>query len=511
MSDIQAIEIPKWGMTMEEGFLDSWHIAEGAEFHAGDPLCTIESSKISNELEAPFDGVMRRYVAEPGVVLPVGSLIAVSAPVDVSDAEIDAFIASRQPSHEEPPTASVAAKQAETQTPASAPTASPVPRAAAQKAAAPRPSPGALMVPEALRGSSPDVFATPRAAAFAAKHGVDLAKVSGTGTGGRVGVKDIEDAIRDGGGQVPAQASAPRQQVRLRSHGDDSLIEATPLARRLAQASGINLHDCRATGSRGRVCRADVEEAIRRLNAGEPLPEPQDSAPELNEVTPVPFTAMRRVIAQRLQASYQTSPHFRVSTEIELDEALALRRQINAAVPAVRISVNDLVVKAVGLALTRVPEVNVQFDEATETVLRFADADVSIAVSLPDGLITPVVRGVNRRSLGEVSAEVTDLATRAKAGTLAPDEFQGGTFTVSNLGMYGVTSFDAIINPPQSAILAVSAGIPRPVVGPDGAVVVRTVMQVSLSSDHRVIDGALAARFVAELRDILQAPTQMLV
>jgi pyruvate dehydrogenase E2 component (dihydrolipoamide acetyltransferase) len=219
---------------------------------------------------------------------------------------------------------------------------------------------------------------------------------------------------------------------------------------------------------------------------------------------------MRRTIAARLQSSAQTSPHFRVNTEIVLDKVLALRADINASTPGVKVSVNDLVVKATALALRRVPEVNVQFDETTQTVLRFPDADISVAVAIPDGLITPIVRAANRKSVGEISADLSSLVAKAKAGKLKPEEFLGGTFSVSNLGMLGVTSFDAIINPPQAAILAVSAGIQRPVVE-SGAVVVRTVMAVSLASDHRVIDGALAATFVGELKAILQAPTQMLV
>lgn len=283
------------------------------------------------------------------------------------------------------------------------------------------------------------------------------------------------------------------------------------------------------------MCRLDVEEAARRF--GTPLS--GEAAPPSSALSPtapsapggaptgtgtgggapapaaapeaVPFSPMRRTIGSRLQASYRTSPHFRVRQEIVLDELLALRRSINAAVPGVRISVNDLVVKAAGLALVRVPEVNVQFDEASQSVLRFPHADVAVAVAVPDGLITPIVRSVDTRSLSEVSGDLAGLITRAKAGRLTPDEFQGGTFTVSNLGMFGVTGFDAIINPPQAAILAVGAGLPRPVVDGDGSVVVRTVMEVTLSGDHRVIDGATGASFVGELRAILESPTQMLV
>jgi pyruvate dehydrogenase E2 component (dihydrolipoamide acetyltransferase) len=220
---------------------------------------------------------------------------------------------------------------------------------------------------------------------------------------------------------------------------------------------------------------------------------------------------MRRAIATRLQQSTQTSPHFRVNQEVQIDALLALRKQVNESVPGVKISVNDLVIKAVATTLLRVPEVNVQFDEASQTVLRFPHADISVAVSVTDGLITPIVRDADSKSLSQISEDVRDLAIRAKAGNLQPDEFQGGTFTVSNLGMFGVSSFDAVINPPQSAILAVGAGVKKPVVLDDGSVEPRTVMTVSIAADHRVIDGALAATFIGELRGIIEQPAQMLV
>lgn len=520
MTEIKAIELPKWGMTMEDGVVDQWHVAEGQPFSTGDALCTIDSSKISNDLDAQFDGVLRRIVAAPGQNLPVGALLAVSADPSVPDADIDAFVAARTGSTAPAPAAAL---------PAQVP--SPVPAAVAPATvgasfAPPAPVPaaapaGSITVPEVLRGAPDEsVFATPYALAFARKHGIALGVVPGSGPAGRVAVKDIEAAIVAAGGRLPGRGRVDRSRP-APSRADDSGVAATPVARRLALSLGVNLHDCRSTGTRGRVCRLDVEEAARRFGLGEfaaPASPPAGAgsagagsavAPG-GDPTPVPFNSMRRTIAARLQSSAQTAPHFRVNTEITMDRVLSLRADINASTPGVRVSVNDLVVKAVGLALNRVPEVNVQFDEDTQTVLRFPGADVAVAVAIPDGLITPIVRAANRKSLGEISGELTDLAVRAKAGKLRPEEFQGGTFSVSNLGMLGVSSFDAIINPPQAAILAVSAGIQRPVVE-DGAVVVRTVMEVSLASDHRVIDGALAATFVGELKAILQAPTQMLV
>lgn len=573
MSEIHPIEVPKWGMTMEEGTIGEWQVAEGEAFSKGAPLCTIESSKISNELEAPFDGFLRRIVVGIGDTLPVGALIAVSADPSVPDSEVDAFIAEHTPAGSAP--ATPAAAPAVAVSVAAAPGAAPAgacatdeggsatcttsgPAAAttvgagqggaggdgpgspgAAKAGA---DAGAVVVPESLRGTTDDsVFATPHARAFAEEHGIDLGAITGSGRAGRVSLADVESAVTAAGGRVPARVPALRGGGPARSTQDDAGVPATPVARRLAGELGVNLHDCRTTGRRGRVCRLDVEEAARRFAI--PLPgdvaAPSSGSSSGSSTTgssttasggapagsgtaggtpgappapeAVPFSPMRRTIGSRLQASYQTSPHFRVRQEIVLDELLTLRRSINAAVPGVRISVNDLVVKAAGLALVRVPEVNVQFDEASQSVLRFPHADVAVAVAVPDGLITPIVRSVDTRSLSEVSGDLAGLITRAKAGKLTPDEFQGGTFTVSNLGMFGVSGFDAIINPPQAAILAVGAGLRRPVVDGDGAVVVRTVMEVTLSGDHRVIDGATGASFVGELKAILESPTQMLV
>lgn len=310
-----------------------------------------------------------------------------------------------------------------------------------------------------------------------------------------------------------------RVPARLRSTLDDAAVRATPIARRRAEELGVNLNDCRATGSQGRVCLLDVEEAAQRLAPTTATPPAGGSCCAGTEETQrvadeperIPFTPMRRTIGSRLQSSYQTSPHFRVRTEVEMDAALELRAQINATVPGVHASVNDLVVKAVALALVRVPDVNVQFEEATQTILRFPHADVAVAVAVPDGLITPIVRRADTLGLGALSGTLRDLATRAKAGKLGVDEFQGGTFTVSNLGMLGVSGFDAIINPPQVAILAVGAGVRRVVVADDGSFQARTVMEICLSGDHRVIDGATGATFVGEVKAILESPAQMLV
>lgn len=507
MSEINAIEVPKWGLSMEEGTVTVWRVSEGTSFRKGDLLCEVETSKITNELEAPFDGLLRRIIAQPGETLPVGGVLAVSAAETVSDAEIEEFLSSRgtTPVPAEAPAPAEAAAPTAARAPAAAPTptAPPVPK--------PEASSGSTLVPESLQGrTSREVFATPHALKLAAKLTIDLGKVTGSGRAGRVSVEDVHNAIRAAGGSVATPPPPVRSGLPGRSSQDDSEVDATPVARRLAGNLGINLHDCRATASRGRVCEADVREAERKFGLVTGNAEASSDTETPVEFETVAFNSMRKAIGQRLQASKRDAPHFRLTADLEIDDLLALREQINATVPSVKLSVNDFIVKACGAALLRVPEVNVQFDEQTQSVRRYTHADVSVAVALPSGLITPIVRKTDTRSLASVSEEVHSLVTKAKSGTLAPEEFQGGTFTVSNLGMHGVREFDAIINPPQAAILAVGAGTQRPVVA-NGEVVPRTILTVTLSCDHRVIDGALGAGFLAELKRFVESPALMLV
>ncbi|MEB3366526.1 2-oxo acid dehydrogenase subunit E2 [Saccharopolyspora mangrovi] len=505
MSEINAIEVPKWGLSMEEGTVTVWRVSEGTSFRKGDLLCEVETSKITNELEAPFDGLLRRIVAQPGETLPVGGVLAVSASETVSEAEIEEFLSSRgaHPAPAAAPTQETAPAAAPAPTAAPTPTAPAVPKPAA--------SSGSTLVPESLQGqTSGEVFATPHALKLAAKLSLDLDKVTGSGRAGRVSMQDVHNAIRAAGGSVATPPPPARSVLPGRTLKDDSEVDATPVARRLAGNLGINLHDCRATGSRGRVCEADVREAERKFGLVTTSPEPASDAESPVEFETVAFDSMRKAIGKRLQASKRDAPHFRLTADLEIDALLALRKQINAMVPSVKLSVNDFIVKACGAALLRVPEVNVQFDEQTQSVRRYTYADVSVAVALPSGLITPIVRNTDTRSLASVSEEVHSLVTKAKSGTLAPEEFQGGTFTVSNLGMYGVREFDAIINPPQAAILAVGAGAQRPVVV-NGEVIPRTILTVTLSCDHRVIDGALGASFLAELKRFVESPALMLV
>ncbi|MFN3482622.1 MAG: 2-oxo acid dehydrogenase subunit E2, partial [Rhabdaerophilum calidifontis] len=313
---------------------------------------------------------------------------------------------------------------------------------------------------------------------------------------------------------------------------------ASPLARRLAKEAGIDLAAVKGSGPHGRVVMADVEAAksgggakiipmpgaaapqAAPASAAAPKPAPAMSDEQVKKLyaegsyEEIPHDGMRKTIARRLQESKSTIPHFYLTVDCELDALLALREQINAAAPvkdgkpAHKLSVNDMVIKAMAMALRAVPDANVSWTEGA--MLRHRHADVGVAVSIPGGLITPVIRDACHKTLSAISNEMKDLAARAKARKLKPEEYQGGTTAVSNLGMFGVKDFAAVINPPHATILAVGAGEKRPVVK-NGALAIATVMSVTLSTDHRAVDGALGAELLAAFKNYIENPMGMLV
>lgn len=289
----------------------------------------------------------------------------------------------------------------------------------------------------------------------------------------------------------------------------DARVFASPLARRLAKERGIDLALLRGSGPHGRVVKRDVETA-QTAPAVAPAPKAAaiPAAAAMNAAyEEIPHSSMRRTIARRLSESKATIPHFYLTADCRMDKLNALRTQINAGAPR-KISVNDFVVKAVAAALRDMPDMNVSWTD--NALRRYAQADISVAVSTDSGLITPVVRAADTKSLSVISRDIADLASRARSGKLAPEEYQGGSFTISNLGMFGVQEFSAIINPPQAAILAVGTTQPRPVVE-DGALVVAPVMTVTLSVDHRAIDGALAAQWLATFKRMIENPLATLI
>jgi pyruvate dehydrogenase E2 component (dihydrolipoamide acetyltransferase) len=309
---------------------------------------------------------------------------------------------------------------------------------------------------------------------------------------------------------LPAAPSGPR-------------VFASPLARRIARDKGLDLGAVKGTGPHGRIVRADVEAATPSAappTRAEPAPVAALAAGPSTEAilktyadrtfTEVPLDGMRRTIAARLTEAKQTIPHFYLRREVRLDALLALRAQMNKGLEArgIKLSVNDFIIKACALALQAVPDANAVW--AGDRILKLAPSDVAVAVAVEGGLFTPVIRDAETKTLGALSAEMKDLAARAKARRLAPQEYQGGSFAISNLGMMGIESFDAVINPPHGAILAVGAGLRKPVVQEDGSLGVATVMQMTLSVDHRVIDGALGAEVLKAVVEGLENPAALL-
>ena len=329
-----------------------------------------------------------------------------------------------------------------------------------------------------------------------------------------------------------APAAAPPQpaaQPAVAAPGDR--VVASPLAKRMAQQAGVDLADLKGSGPNGRIVKADVEAASRggasktsapaaapaKVAAPAPAPAPaaaKTPAPPITAPhTSIPNSSMRKVIARRLSEAKATVPHFYVSMDIEIDALLKLRAELNARSPkdgagAFKLSVNDLVIKAAAATLKRIPRVNASYTE--DATILYDDIDISVAVSIADGLITPIIRNADIKGLATISNEMKDLAARAKSGKLKPEEFQGGSFSISNMGMFGVSNFAAIINPPQAAILAVAAGTQRPVVK-NGALAVATVMTCTLSVDHRVVDGALGAEWLAEFKKIVEDPMSLML
>lgn len=300
----------------------------------------------------------------------------------------------------------------------------------------------------------------------------------------------------------------------------DGRILASPLAKRMAAQAGLELAQVSGSGPRGRIVKADIEAAVAggvAAVAPAPAAPAPSSIPASAAVPAAPgddfelekLSSMRKIIARRMTESKQQAPHFYLTVDCEIDALLALRKQLNdKADGAYKLSVNDLVIKAAAVALMKVPDANVGYSE--EGLRRYRNADISVAVASEKGLITPIIRNANGKGLEAISKEMRELAQKANDGKLTPEEYQGGSFSISNLGMFGIKQFDAVINMPQGCILAVGAGEQRPVVK-DGALAIATVMSVTVSVDHRAVDGAVGARFLAAFKGLIQDPMTMLL
>jgi len=463
------ILMPALSPTMTEGNLAKWHKQEGDPVAAGDVLAEIETDKATMEVEAVDEGTLGKIlVAEGSEGVAVNTVIAVLL--------------------EEGEEASALEGAGAKAPPAAAPTAKAPPPA---KPAAP---------PQAAAGK-----ATPLARRMAEQAGIDIAGLRGSAPGGKVGKADVLAAL-GGGAAATAVASAPAAGA-----GDGKRLFASPIARRIAQEAGLDLARVLGSGPGGRIIKVDVESAIARgvpPAAEAPARAPAEPRPAEGAYEAVKHSNVRKVIARRLAEADREVPQIYLTVDCEIDQLLAARKQINdAAGDAYKVSVNDMVIKASALALRRVPECNAQWTD--EAMLMLNSVDVSVAVATEGGLITPIVFDADQKGLRRIAEEMKDLAARAREGKLKPEEYQGGSFTVSNLGMFGIKQFTSIVNPPQACILAVAAGEARPVLR-DGEIVVRTIMTVTLTCDHRVVDGALGARWLQVFKGFVEAPATML-
>jgi pyruvate dehydrogenase E2 component (dihydrolipoyllysine-residue acetyltransferase) len=464
------ILMPALSPTMTEGNLARWLKREGDSVQAGDAIAEIETDKATMEVEAVDDGTLGR------IVVPEGA-----EAVKVN--EIIGWLL-----EEGEDASALAAAPAEPAEPA--PQTEPQPAPPAAPEAAPPAAPEA--------GSEGAPAATPLARRIAAQAGLDLAAVPATGAHGKRMKADVERVLQGAAGAPPAAA------------GDGARVFASPLARRMAAQAGLDLASIAGSGPEGRIVKSDIEAALAAAATardGAPPPAPIAAPAPGDEV--VRLSTMRRVIAERMTVAKQTVPHFYLTVDCEIDDLLATRKRLNAEDDELRVSVNDFIVRAVALALRKVPRANVSWEG--EGMMRHHGAvDIAVAVALDDGLVTPILRDADQKGLAALSREMKDLAARARTGKLKPEEYQGGGFTISNLGMFGVRQFDAVINPPQACILAVGAGEQRAVVR-DGALAIASVMSCTLSVDHRVVDGAIGARLLGVIKRYLEFPSLMLL
>ncbi len=367
---------------------------------------------------------------------------------------------------------------------------------------------GRIVVPEGTEGVK--VNAT---IAWLLEEGEDAGALPAEGDSGAAPAAEPAAAAVEESAAAPAPAAAAPP-AEPGAAGKEGRIAASPLARRMARQAGLDLAAIAGSGPHGRIIKADIEKA---LEAGAPAADaaPEEAAPAARppvaaapEARAVPHSTMRKVIARRLSEADRDVPQIYLSVDLEIDRLLAARREINETLDgAAKVSVNDMVIKASALALRQVPEVNAQWTETA--ILLLGSVDISVAVAFEGGLITPIIFDADRKGLAQIAGEMKDLAGRAREGRLRPEEFQGGGFSISNLGMYGIGQFTSIVNPPQAAILAVGAGVQKPVVR-DGEIGIATIMTCTLTCDHRAIDGALGARWLQAFRGFVERPLSML-
>jgi len=415
--------MPKLSPTMEEGQIVRWLKKEGDKVSMGEPLAEIDTDKATMEMQALANGVLRKILINEGESAPLGQLIAVIG--DPNEDIASVLAEASAPAKKEPEPKQPEPPKAEEASPPAQPSSPPPP--------------------------------TPRTATDNGRQG----------------------GIADSGRMI-----------------------VSPLAARMAADSGLDLRSIQGSGPGGRIIKRDIEQALTRPKAGAAV------ATAASGYRDEPATQIRQIIAKRLVTSLGPVPHFFLTVDIDMDRAAEMRESIKALDPDLKISINDIIIKCTAAALMQHPPVNASFQE--KFIRYYEHADIGVAVAIEDGLITPVVRGADQKSLSQIASEVRELAERARSKKLKPEEYTGATFSISNLGMFGIDEFTAVINPPEGAILAVGAMTSKPVVR-DNQVVVKQMMRVTMSCDHRVIDGATGAKFLQTFKKILENPLYLVV
>ena len=447
---MHEIRMPQMGQSVEEASIVMWLKKEGETVAQGEPLFSIQTDKAEIECESTAAGVLRKIIVQPDVTVPVLTVVALVGTADEPMPDLIQYGGNGGGRAGETP----------------APQQGPTPAASAPAAiASAAPAPAAAVV---VTGDGAAV--SPRARAKARDLGIDAARIVGTGAGGRVIEADV----------AAYAAAAPAAQMMA--------VKATPTARRVAQNAGIELASVAGTGPGGKIVKADVMTPVKGAPAVPGIP---------GKVERVPLTQMRKIIAKRISESKFSAPHYYITVEIDMSAA----RDYRAGVTTYKLSYNDLVLRGVVNTLAEFPGVNARW--AGDAIEQVEDVNLGIAVALPGGLIVPVLKQAQTLSLEQLATQGRTLIEKARTGKLLPDDFTGNTFTVSNLGPYGVDHFTAIINQPDSAILAVGQMKDRPVVV-DGGIYIRPIMKLTMSSDHRVIDGVLAAQFMGRLKAIME-------
>jgi len=438
--------MPKMDMDQESVIINEWLKQEGDSVEKGEPVIVIETDKITSEVEAPASGTLARILYANNEEAPVTQVVAYILEEGETEADLP------EAPGESEPKAGTAVKQDVSDEPA----------------------------------EKPRKSATPIAVRMAKAENIDLDKVPAQGD--RITKDDVEAYL----------ASVDRVEPRVQ-------VPATPAARRLASEEGVSLGEVTGSGPRGRVQADDVRATAARVAAPQPVPQPKLSAGQT-----LPLSSIRKRIADRMTASYQSTPHIYLTVEVDMLEAEESRKRMNQLAGEPSISITAYLVRLVAWALKRHPLLNATLED--DQIKLWEEVNIGIATALDEGLIVPVVHHADQLSAVEINLRMRELAQKARAGTLAREEIQGGTFTISNLGMYGVDSFTAIINPPQSAILAVGTVRRKPVVvDAEDTVMVRPMMMLTLGADHRVVDGAVAASFLADMVKAIETPERLLI